>query len=200
MEYSNISYWKFQVIYSFDLESSISEIEFQINKSPQNGSCLINPLNGTTSTYFTINCFNWFDEDGIKDYSVSVYTTDPLKQMMIAYSIQSNIEVLLPADSNNISLVNVIIYIRDNLDSVTQFEINSVIVIPDWIAINTFVDILQQSNIEMMNKNPIIELLASKNQNIIGQIITLLSQIFNLISNQQLQYVVTSMFIYIYQT
>jgi len=119
---------------------------------------------------------------------------------MIAYSIQSNIEVLLSDDSNNISLVNVIIYIRDNLDSVTQFEINSVIVIPDWIAINTFVDILQQSNIEMMNKNPIIELLASKNQNIIGQIITLLSQIFNLISNQQLQYVVTSMFIYIYQT
>jgi hypothetical protein len=40
-----------------------------MNQPPRNGSCLISPLSGTTSTLFTINCTDWIDEDGIKDYS-----------------------------------------------------------------------------------------------------------------------------------
>ncbi len=59
----------FEVIYSFDSEIASSAINFVINQPPQNGSCSINPLNGTTSTLFTISCSNWFDQDGIKDYS-----------------------------------------------------------------------------------------------------------------------------------
>jgi hypothetical protein len=44
-------------------------LNFIINQPPENGSCSINPLNGTTSTLFTISCPNWQDQDGIKDYS-----------------------------------------------------------------------------------------------------------------------------------
>jgi hypothetical protein len=67
----NIYYWRFEVIYSFDIQSSTSALDFVINVPPANGSCSINPLNGTTNTMFTINCFNWFDSNGIKDYSFS---------------------------------------------------------------------------------------------------------------------------------
>jgi hypothetical protein len=67
---SHIFYWRFEVVYSFVSTQSLSAIDFVINPPPQNGSCSINPLNGTTSTLFTINCSNWFDEIGIQDYSV----------------------------------------------------------------------------------------------------------------------------------
>ena len=59
--------WKFEVVYTFLSETSSSALNFIINQPPYNGSCSINPLNGTTSTLFTISCPNWFDADGIKD-------------------------------------------------------------------------------------------------------------------------------------
>jgi hypothetical protein len=65
----SIEYWRFEVVYSFPLELSTSALNFIISQPPQNGSCSINPLNGTTSTLFTISCPNWEDQDGIQDYS-----------------------------------------------------------------------------------------------------------------------------------
>ncbi len=65
-----IFYWRFEVIYLFMSEKSSSAINFVINQSPRNGSCSITPLIGTTATLFTINCINWMDENGIKDYSI----------------------------------------------------------------------------------------------------------------------------------
>ncbi len=64
-----INFWRFEVIYSFISQISISALNFVINQPPYNGSCSIYPQNGTTSTLFTISCPDWFDEDGIKDYS-----------------------------------------------------------------------------------------------------------------------------------
>jgi len=69
LQNSQIEYWRFEVIYSFISGTSSSAINFVINQPPNNGSCTINPLNGTTSTLFTISCLNWFDKNGIKDYS-----------------------------------------------------------------------------------------------------------------------------------
>jgi hypothetical protein len=65
----SVDYWRFEVVYSFPTDTSSSSLNFLINQPPQNGSCSINPLNGTTSTLFTISCSNWQDQDGIKDYS-----------------------------------------------------------------------------------------------------------------------------------
>ena len=64
----NISYWRFEVIYSVGLNQSIGLINFIVNSPPQNGTCITNPMNGTTTTIFTISCFNWFDSNGIKDF------------------------------------------------------------------------------------------------------------------------------------
>ena len=66
---SQITYWRFEVVYTFVSETSLSALDFIINQPPSNGSCTINPLNGTTSTLFDISCPDWFDEDEIKDYS-----------------------------------------------------------------------------------------------------------------------------------
>ncbi|CAF5126968.1 unnamed protein product, partial [Rotaria sp. Silwood1] len=65
-----INLWRFEVVYTFSFETSSSALNFVINQSPYNGSCSIDPRNGTTSTLFTVSCPNWFDEDGIKDYAV----------------------------------------------------------------------------------------------------------------------------------
>ena len=65
-----ISYWRFEVIYTFLSETSKSALNFVINGSPSNGSCSIYPMIGTTTTLFTVSCPGWFDDDGIKDYSL----------------------------------------------------------------------------------------------------------------------------------
>ena len=64
-----INLWRFEVVYTFTSETSSSALNVVINQPPSNGSCSIDPLNGTTSTLFDISCPHWFDEDGIADYS-----------------------------------------------------------------------------------------------------------------------------------
>lgn len=64
-----IHLWRFEVVYTFISETSSSALNIVINQPPYNGSCSINPLNGTTSTLFDISCHDWVDEDGIEDYS-----------------------------------------------------------------------------------------------------------------------------------
>ena len=75
-------------MFSFVTEISSSALNFVINQPPSNGSCSISPLQGTTSTLFSISCPGWFDEDGIKDYAVTSYTTDANEdQTMLAFKI-----------------------------------------------------------------------------------------------------------------
>jgi len=66
----NRTHWKFEVIYSFEKQTSLSALYFVVNEFPTNGSCEINPLNGTIETLFTVSCLNWFDQHFIKDYSL----------------------------------------------------------------------------------------------------------------------------------
>ena len=63
-----INFWRFEVVYTFPSETSTSALNFVINQPPANGSCTIDPQNGTTTTLFTISCPDWFDTDGVKDY------------------------------------------------------------------------------------------------------------------------------------
>ena len=69
IENEQIFYWRFEVIYSFDLKNASQIFDIEINQSPKNGNCSIDPLNGTTLTLFTIHCSHWFDNDQIKDYT-----------------------------------------------------------------------------------------------------------------------------------
>ena len=82
-ENSSIRLWRFEVVYIFTNEQSSSSITFTINQPPSNGSCLISPTNGSITTVFTISCMHWYDEDGIKDYSVygKAYDTDFISEI-----------------------------------------------------------------------------------------------------------------------
>lgn len=70
LEYSTITQWRLEVIYSSETNTSNKILDIQLNDSPRAGNCSIDPLNGTILTLFTINCSNWLDSDGIKGYTI----------------------------------------------------------------------------------------------------------------------------------
>ncbi|CAF4271883.1 unnamed protein product, partial [Adineta steineri] len=180
-----ISLWRFEVVYTFQSETSTSALNFIINQPPSNGSCSINPLNGTITTLFTIKCPNWYDVDGIQDYSLYTWTTDISQRIMIAFSTEYNFQVRLPAGDNKTSLLNFVIYVRDFLNSITQVNISSVNVIRDFAIINDLIDKVKTSSSTITN-NPIVQLLSSGNQNVVGQMIISLSQELNQMNSENL--------------
>ncbi|CAF1602837.1 unnamed protein product, partial [Adineta ricciae] len=170
-----ISYWKFEAVYSFPTTISRSALNFIVNEPPVNGSCSISPQNGTTSTVFHISCSDWFDDDGIKDYSVYSWQSDRSSLLMIAFSSVSNIDMRLPPGENtNTSLVHLIVHIRDKFDCVTEYNLSSVVVRIDTTDVNKLSD-------------PIIRSLASGNQNVVGQILISLSQVFNEMNRESIK-------------
>ncbi|CAF1293793.1 unnamed protein product, partial [Adineta steineri] len=186
-----IDLWRFEVVYTFLNETSTSALNFIINQPPYNGSCSINPMNGTTTTLFTILCPGWYDEDGIKDYSLYAWTTDVSQKLMIAYSSVSYFQVRLPSGDNQTSLLNIIISIRDLLDCVVEVNMSSVHVIVDSVGINNLITSLQSSPNTLTN-NPIVQLLSSGDQNTVGQILTAISQQFNQMNSENIDQAVSS--------
>jgi hypothetical protein len=65
--------YPFQKIWKIELsvfvpsknKSGSTSIQFYVNFPPQQGSCDINPKQGSTNTLFRISCINWLDSDGI---------------------------------------------------------------------------------------------------------------------------------------
>ena len=178
------------MIYTFPNETSSSALNFIINQPPNNGSCSINPRSGTTSTLFTINCTDWLDEDGVKDYSFYRGTTS-FEQVMLAFSVISTLLIQLPAGDDNSTVLDLTVQIRDVLNCVTEYYMEPVIVIPDHTAIDALIDVLQNSKNGSTN-NPIVQALASGNQNTVGQVVTSLSQQFNKRNKQSLETAIAS--------
>ncbi|CAF1005529.1 unnamed protein product [Adineta steineri] len=178
-----INLWRFEVVYTFLSAISTSALNFIINQPPANGPCSINPFDGTITTLFTIECPNWYDVDGIQDYSLYAWTTDISQRTLIAFSSEYNFQVQLPAGDNETSLLNLVVYVRDLVGSVTQVNISSVNVIADSVTINDLIDKITNLSSTITN-NPIVRLLSSGNQNVVGQMIISLSQEFNQMSNE----------------
>ena len=69
-DYPNQNYWKVKMtthLLTFTFKentSSESSIYFHVNHSPWNGTCDINPRNGSTQDVFKISCDFWLDIDG----------------------------------------------------------------------------------------------------------------------------------------
>ena len=69
IDYSNRIYWKVQmtstlITYSRSNLTGFSSVLFYVNFSPLNGTCDINPKNGSTNDLFNIDCNHWADSDG----------------------------------------------------------------------------------------------------------------------------------------
>ncbi|CAF4314121.1 unnamed protein product, partial [Adineta steineri] len=108
-----------------------------------------------------------------------------------AYSLISTFQVRLPLGDDQTSLVHLTVYIRDTLDCITKFNLSSVTVISDSIGIMNLINDIQNAS-NQLTTNPIIQLLASGNQNIVGQVITSLSQQFNNINNENINQAVSN--------
>ncbi|CAF1016276.1 unnamed protein product [Rotaria sordida] len=172
----NISYWRFEVVYSFYNETSSSALDFMINQPPENGSCSIDPQNGTTTTLFTVNCTDWFDKDNISDYSFYLWYEKSSELVMLAFTTSSTLQIRLPPSDDNTSTLNLTVHIRDTLNGVREFYLEErIVVILNESSINTFIDSIQNTN----NNDPIVQALASGNQHIIAQVTTIFSQELN---------------------
>jgi hypothetical protein len=113
------------------------------------------------------------------DFYIVAWTTDPLERVMIAFITTSISQVRLPAGNDTTSSLNLIAHIRDTSDCVTEIAMASVIVVPDFARIDTFVTDLQQYLGNKTTTNPFIEMLTSGNPNAVGQAITSLAEMLN---------------------
>jgi len=111
--------------------------------------------------------------------------------MIIAFSSVSIFQVRFPPGDDQTSLLHLTIYIRDTLDCITQLNMSSISVIPDSVAIADLMSDIQSLSGEIIT-NPIVQLLASENQNIVSQIIISLCQQFNKMNNENLNEAVLS--------
>lgn len=168
-ENKQIAYWQFEVIYKFESETSNSTFNIEMNEGPKNGSCMIDPSIGIIDTIFTINCSGWTDHDGIKDYSFyrSIRSSEKL---MLGFTNQSIYQLRLPSSIHKKTSLQIIVQIQDTLGSVTEFNLSSIIV---FTNLSTFLEVQNLTN------NFILQLFKSDDQNIIGQIVILISNILN---------------------
>ena len=179
----SVRYWRFEVVFSFVTETSSSALNFVVNQPPSNGSCSISPQQGTTSTLFTVSCPGWFDEDGVKDYALAGYTTDPEESTMLAFSSVSDFSIRLPSPDGNQTQLKLIVTVRDTLDCVVSVNVSTVVVSVDVSSISQLVDQLSNST-SALTGNSLVRLLSSGNQNTVAQLTTSLSQYFNQIDRQ----------------
>ena len=102
-------------------------------------------------------------------------------------------QVRLPAGNDQTPLIHLTVYIRDNLECIKELNITSIHVVPDTAGIADLVNAIQSPpSSNTVNSNPIVRLLASGNQNTVGQVITSLSQQFNKKNRESIDYAVSS--------
>lgn len=80
-----------------------------------------------------------------------------------------------------------IVHIQDTAECVTAYNLSSVFVETDS---NETLNLM--NNITNSSANPLTQLLASRNQNIVGQVISSLSQQLNTMNNQTIDRVISS--------
>ncbi len=93
--------------------------------------------------------------------------------MILAHTTDSIISLRLPASIDPTTQFYTVVHIRDKFDCIREVHLSPVTVLADISAIEHFVNISQYSN-----DDPIWQVLISKDQNIVGQMITSISQIF----------------------
>lgn len=108
---------------------------------------------------------------------------------MVAFSSIRFFQIRLPAGDRQTSALNLVVFIRDQSDSVTEYNMSSTTVTSDSTEINLLINSIQISSKGITN-NPVAYLLASGNQNTVGQVISSISQQLNQMDVESLDGVV----------
>ena len=105
----------------------------------------------------------------------------------------STFQVQLPSGDDPTYEVYLMVEIRDEHDCLTTYNLSSSIAVqPDWSEMNGFIKSVQNvSNLEIVDSS-FAQALGSENQNVVGQVITLLSNEFNRISDENMMKAVSS--------
>ena len=103
---------------------------------------------------------------------------------MFASSVESSIEVFFPASRDNASLLQLVVFVRDRFDAVTELNLSSVFVELDQSNIDLFIESIQQSPLPITTENPFLQALFSGNQNRVSQVILAICQHFQQINEQ----------------
>ena len=122
---------------------------------------------------------------------ILVWTDDEPERMMIAFSMLSTFTLRLPAGDKQNAILYMMIYIRDVFDCVREVNMSSLVVSLDTQTIHNFINVFQ-SPLDQINKNPIVQLLSSGNENIVGQVLRSVSQEFNRMNSESVETAVTS--------
>lgn len=77
-----------------------------------------------------------------------VWTTDPLKFLIIGFSMVSDFQVRLLAGNETTSILNMKILIRDNFDATTEWTMPSIVISVDRKPLITFINDLHNSSQE----------------------------------------------------
>lgn len=110
----------------------------------------------------------------------------------------STFQVRLPSGNDQTSLLYLVAYIRDLLDCITEYNISTVTVVPDSAGTTDLINSIQSSS-NRKTSNPIIQLLASGDQNTVGQVLTSLSQQFNNMNNENVDKAVSCKILFYYK-
>jgi hypothetical protein len=113
---------------------------------------------------------------------------------MLGFTTLSTFQIRLPAGNDNTSLLMLRVHIRDMLDCVAEFDLESPVVVADLTAINTLIDVLQEPSNGATN-NSYVRLLASRNQNTVAQVITLLAREFSKMNKQNIETAIVSKYL-----
>lgn len=102
--------------------------------------------------------------------------------MLIAFSPTPTFSAHLPAGYEPSFTLQLIVLIRDTMSCVVQVNLTQVTVLSDTDALDQLMNQLQSSSSTI--NNPLIQLVSSGNQNVIGQVLSSVSQQSNQINAQ----------------
>ena len=135
-------------------------------------------------------CFYFRSEIPIElMFLLSGWTHSASNRMILAFSVASTTQLLLPATNDNASSLQLIASIRDNYDSVTEYQLESVFVEADSAILDDLIE-----NIQNSTGNSFVQLLGRGNQNTVSQVITSISQHLNTKNDQTVQTAISSTF------
>ena len=99
--------------------------------------------------------------------------------MIIAFSFVPIFQVRLPSPDEKQTALHLVVHIRDRLHCVTKYNLSSVVVVTqDVLFMNTFIGQLLNDS-DVLTNSPLTRLLSSGDQNLVGQLLTSLSQELN---------------------
>ncbi len=116
-------------------------------------------------------------------FLIKAWTTDISTRMMLTSTAAQTFQLRLIAGDSNTSLVHILVEIQDTLNCITSYKLPSVVVTPDKYAIENLINILQQTITKDNYTDEIFDLPDGSNQNMIRQVLNLLSQEMNALNS-----------------